>query len=151
MRETYKVIIWYDDKEYTSYIIDANTRQQAEKQAVAAFAKKHNVSKSKLTSHVYGLSEKVPEVMTVKMFGGVNPKTGKKRSGGGVRVDYTPLKLRQFEYLVTVHYIESGKNLLKSIEVTNSDPNAALLDGKRRLLPSLGNRIKIVKWETRRR
>lgn len=146
MRITYKVLIWHDGKEYTSYIIDADTKPQAERQAVAAFAKKHNVSKTKLISHAYTLNEEVPNVMRVQVF----PGGGKRGERSRVGVRYNPLKLKQFKYIVSLKYKDNRNNILSdSVEVISSDTNAALIDGKRKITQRLGN-VKVVNWSSRK-
>jgi hypothetical protein len=148
MKPTFKVIIFYEGKEHTVYIGDADTKSRAEKKAITKFKTKHKLGNVHITAHADNIGNEPPVVMMPKFF-----RVGAKPSGKPnwrmkiVRERIVPM---EFKYRVTATYTNKSKrNVTTHVDVMGHDGSDALLKGKRELAPYLQG-YKVLGWVTRR-
>lgn len=148
MNPTYKVIIFYEGREYTEYVIDASTKAAAEKHAIANFKKKKGLKNAHVTAHADTVGSGPPEVQRLKFFpSGIKP-SGK--TNWRIKVIKEQLVPREFKYRVTAIYKTKTHGTAKvHVDVVAYSSDNAMLKGKRELSSHLHG-SQVIKWEVRR-
>ena len=133
MNQIYKVVLFYNGKEYTEYVDTTNGRIAINK-AKASFKKKHKlkVLDASIDAQAFLLSESPPEVMYPRFF----PK-GKRPDGRpimGIKMVRERLKVREYVYSVRWIGFKKPENIQLKVDVTAANEREALVKGARELM-----------------
>ena len=145
MNPTFKVKIFYDDREYDEYVIDASTKLVAEKHAVANFKRKHNIKGGHIVAHAHVLGSEPPIVQKIKFFpSGMKPNG---RPNFRIKVEKERIQLREFRYTIWALWKLPGGHGSIFTKVTAHDEHDAIMKGKRALASEIRKKkLKISEW-----